>query len=409
MIRKYFCKFPLFRLTHVRKCFSSDLAALTENEALNQKRIQRAIVNLDVILNDEEYKYNFEKRPKNMFDERKDVRAFYSFSLDLMRNLQNSSHASEFLRNQLVYFIEKNVEKFNLAQLFHFYVLPGDARLGYPGYYQTLSEVIGRKLSQGEEGRAQCKSPEDIDFSSELMHFFKTSSELGFTNQLIVNYVLEYFTSFSLNLLSDDTNRLYDFMWLFSMSLASIINQKPKEKYPNNTRIISEKGAVALKKIINFLNINITQTQSNNFSAQAVSKIRLYKSLRYLELEGCQLPENIVKFLNSFEPFYTMNMEVQKNKNPSSLEMRFARQFLYKHPVYGDKYEKEYKTEFGSVDFFIHPNIIIEVNGPLHYLKGDNITLLGKDQLKTRALTLLGYEIYTSDEWKKKNEVKKLI
>ena len=146
---------------------------------------------------------------------------------------------------------------------------------------------------------------------------------------------------------------------------------------------------------INFLirdcsnSIQLEKNKGYNFSEDTKEKILLYKSLYYLKLENyaeIEFNETISMFLEDFKPFICMNYE--HINHVSKLQISFGE--ILKE--LGLEYELEKKTEFCVVDFFIKPNIIIEVNGPFHYVSMTN-NFKAKHILTRRVLRILGYNI----------------
>jgi len=260
-------------------------------------------------------------------------------------------------------------------------------------------------------------------FLNDIFFFFKVKTELGKGNLEFLNIFLEhYIPALNLNYYKSNSsleneklnyylNNLYNILWLISISISNISesfnktsnsnsnnnhNSNFKANYSSNKTLIletydknfekelllSEKAVTNLVSLLKFISKHIDFEKI--FSLEMETKIRLYKSLLLLKLEGIVLNENLDNFLKRFKNFHLLN--VQNMTTESLIEKKFE-DILKKFKV---NYEKEKKNDFCSIDFFIKPNIAIEINGPDHYSFG---VLKGKDNMKKRALKLLEYKI----------------
>lgn len=272
------------------------------------------------------------------------------------------------------------------------------------------------------------------NYLNDLLAFFKIYTEMGKTKLDILNIFLEkYISNINFNQITSnhtsekDSNyiskmsNLYNLLWLISISISNICeNSKGLSSFNNSNNssvithstnknsnsqsninigskslfleiydknlekelLLSEKAVVNLVNLMKYISKSLDL--ENSISLDIDQKVRLYKSLVYLKLEGITLNENLENFVKKFKSFHMMNL---LNKTTGSLMEKKFSEILNKFNI---QYEKEKKTDFCSGDFFIKPNIIIEINGPDHYCFG---ILKGKDNIKKRSLKFLGYKV----------------
>ena len=183
---------------------------------------------------------------------------------------------------------------------------------------------------------------------------------------------------------------MYKLMWITTLNICNIYRHR---------KMINKDYLTLINNLIKDCTYTYKTSKMKeglNYSKDTIDKIRLYKSIYYLKLEnypGIEINEHLNTFLDEFKPFICMNYEnithvskLQKSVGDILKEMNI-------------EFELEKKTEFCSVDYFIKPNIIIEVNGPGHYVSFSN-QLKTKHILTRRVLKLIGYnciDIYYKD------------
>jgi len=307
----------------------------------------------------------------------------------------------EIIFRDILPFLERHIQRFKTEQMIKMVCLLAESDIGHLQYYRVFQYYIGKALEK--QKNTLSLQYEDVEFTKLLFQYFTQTAEISMMEITPLNFLLDYFANYSNSILGRNTEpqTLYDFMWLTSISISSILVKRTScpefEPYVDNkSKVLNDKGALGLKKILNHLDKIVRNEQ--NFSENISGKVRLYKSLYYLKLEGLELPKNLEEFLIKFEPFTKMNIE--RSISGSVLEDNFEN-VLKK---LGLKYEKEKKLNFCSVDFFVEPDYCIEINGPSHYVLTNrpkdskigeyevNDFSIGKDLLKRRVLQLERYD-----------------
>ena len=333
----------------------------------------------------------------------KNLNKIYSNILEIIKTFQvkRDKDSYDLIFKDILPFLERHVQRFKPDQMIKIVCALAENNLGHLQYFRIFQYHIGKALEREKNHMSLQK--EDIALTKLIYQYFSINAEMSMMETVSLNFVLDYFSNYSNTLISKNAEpqTLYDFIWLTSISIASILvkNKTCSDFEPyvdKKLQVLQEKGALGLKKILNSLNTIVIN--DNNFSENLVGKVRLYKALYYLKLEGLELPKNLEEFLIKFAPFHKMNME--RAITSSALENSF--EIILKK--LGLKYEKEKKLGFCSVDFFIEPDYCIEINGPSHYVftnrpKDQPVEQLevydfpvGKDLLKKRVLQLEKYD-----------------
>lgn len=330
--------------------------------------------------------YEWDKIHKNIYD-------LFEYSM----KEKHDSKAQELLENKILIFLEKNIKEFSAIQNMKMFNILAENNRGTLAKFLEFQYVIGKDLGMSS---SKLKLTDEEPDTRELFRTLSLAAENGYITQEFLNYVLVYFANKSnLIILQNENsprdisgNSLYDLIWLSSISLASIL-QRREEYIQNNikspfveTQIppLNQNGANALAKILKIAERTISK--DSNFSQNTVSKVRLYKSLYYLQLEGVELSSQLIEFMNKFKSFYMLNMDSRVTN--SNLEEAFEL-VLRKHNI---PFEKEKKLDFCLVDYFTQPDFCFEVNGPSHYFLKQ--TLKGKHVLKKRVLKKQKYQFF---------------
>jgi hypothetical protein len=312
-------------------------------------------------------------------------------------NKTKDPRTEQIINSFLIIFLEKNSQMFTTEQLLKISIELGKNNIAQLELFSILSDSVFRSLQVNIN---ILKKKEDQKFTALLFTYFSTISELSLMTHRNLNVILDYFADFSKALIKENLKQsdlqslssLYEFLWMTSISIASILEKRRKGMFCNGedtlSPVINEKGGQALKKLLNYLDYALTL--DNQHSERTPSKSRLYRALYYLKIDGIKLPQNVENFLENFLPFHQMNLE--KNVTPSKLEQNLEK-ILQDLDV---KFEREKKLPFCSTDFFVSPGTIIEVNGPSHYVFNTNMPI-AKDLLKERVLLLEGYDYMVLD------------
>lgn len=315
-------------------------------------------------------------------------------------------------------FLEKNIQMFSIEQMIKIFGELGKNNVGTIAAFSSFQYHLTKKLMTSKHLLFNSRnSEENLKNSQLLYYYFSIISELSMMDVSPLNFVLEFFATHSDSLLNEDldavsVNNLYNFIWYTSISIASILEKRDKglsflfrgNYMDTKSPVLSEKGARSLMKILNHVNEVIEREmnkEGNNFSENTSIKVRLFKALYYLKRDGLDLPENLERFLTKFQPFYQMQMETSiKN---SALENTFEN--ILKN--LNLPYEKEKKLPHCSADFYVRPEVCVEVNGPQHYVLNSPLPV-ARDFLKKRTLELENYQ-YIPIHYKTILEPKKLI
>jgi hypothetical protein len=337
---------------------------------------------------------------KNKFiNELQNYDEVYEATINLLNyyNKTKDSRVEELMENFLIIFLEKNSQMFTTQQLLKMCIELGKTNIASLELFSILSDSVFRSL---QVNKHMLKSKEDQKFTALLFTYFSTLSELSLITHQNLNFILDYFGDFSKALIKENLKQadlqnitsLYDFLWMTSISIASILEKRRKGMVVKGedtiSPVINETGGRALKKLLDYLNHVLTLDTQH--SERTPSKSRLYRALYYLKTDGIELPQNLNNFLENFLPFHQMNLE--KNVTPSKLEHRLEK-ILKTLDV---QFEREKKLSFCSIDFLLHPGIVIEVNGPAHYVFKTSLPI-AKDMLKERILLLEGYDFMVID------------
>jgi len=333
----------------------------------------------------------------------------------------------------------KDKDTLNLSNLISLINLMNEKQIGNLEIFDRLIAYAENKLIENAKKYDSglnintFTKAEKEGFLNDLFEFFKIHTELGKVQLEILNIFLVHYI-FNLNLnnfistkleekggFNDFMNNLYNLLWLISISIANISENSNKlnangssslntlnkslcletyDKNLENDLLLSDKAVNNLVTLLKFISKHLDF--ENSFALEMDQKIRLYKSLLYLKLEGIVLNENLENFVKKFKNFHLLNS--QNHISESLMEKKFE-DILKKFKM---NYEKEKITDFCSADFFIKPNIIVEINGPDHYSFG---ALKGKDNLKKRALKIIGFKILNIGykEFKNLNELENKI
>jgi hypothetical protein len=383
------------------------------NNSMVEKEVKESPIQNEqkVILNpNSKFSIEFSKTIFDLKDEingthiqHKDYNKLYTIITEIFNSFQKNRdrESYELIFREILPFLERHLQRFKTEQMIKMVCLLAESDIGHLQYFRVFQYYIGKALEKQKNHLSF--HIEDVKLTKLLFQYFTQTAEISMMESVPLNFVLEYFANYSSSLLGKNAEpqTLYDFMWLTSISIASILVKKiscPEfEPYVNNnSKVLNEKGALGFKKILNHLDKIVKN--DTNFSENLLGKVRLYKSLYYLKLEGIELPKNLEEFLTKFAPFHKMNVE--RSISGSVLEDNFEN-VLRK---LGLKYEKEKKLNFCSVDFFVEPDYCIEINGPTHYVFSNrpkdakpaeyevNDFPIGKDLLKRRVLQLERYD-----------------
>ena len=309
---------------------------------------------------------------------------------------------NETIISYIIEHLPYNKEKQNIsvANLIEIIEIITENKIGNLNIFDKLFVFTQEKLFEDFENQNNNKEI----LLNNLISFFKISAELGKSNINLLNLFLENYLSTNnsntnpmKNLNNNNLLNLNNLIWLISISISNItenklhithnlnnkiLNLEFYDKNIENELLISEKSVVNLVNLMKLISKNLEF--ENSFSMDVDEKVRLYKSLIHLKLEGITLNENMENYLKKFKNFHMMNLD--NTLCESGLQRKFE-EILKKLKV---EYEKEKKTDFCAIDFFIMPNIVIEINGPDHYCFGQ---LKGKDNLKKRVLKFQGYKV----------------
>lgn len=313
-----------------------------------------------------------------------------------LMKLISLSKPSEFLDEFTSVFLEKHIGMFSVEQMITLFTTMGKNNIGTIVSYNAFQHHLGKKLNSMKNIYHNINSEDNFKHSQLFLTYFSIISELSMMEADTLNFILEFFANHSPVLINEhhDTSsfkNLCSFMWFTSISLASILEKRrtleQNESYVNTEqKVLTDKGARALFKILNHIDKLLSKETFKNYTEDTNAKVRLFKSLYYLQLDGVDLPKNLEKFLNDFLPFLKMNTETSITN--SQLENTFEKILT----TLNLPYEKEKKLSFCSVDFFINPHICIEVNGPQHYVFNSSL-LVARDLLKQRTLALENYDM----------------
>lgn len=329
-------------------------------------------------------RHNYEEIYQSMIE----TISYYSKTKDAQSyNLINST---------LLVFLEKHISNFTLEQMIRLSCEMGKNNLGTVVLYNSFADSIFKKLQNEKQNITNKSEEENLKVTKMLYYYLSIMSEVSMMEVGPLNFIIEYFTTHSSTLLNDSATdvqpdnlkALYDFTYLLSISIASILEKRKNfqqiENYVDTVSpVLSEIGARGLTKILKFLDKTIHIDK--NYSQNSNNKIRLYKSLYYLKLEGINIPANLEKFMLEFSSYLKLSMEA--NITPSITEHKFEN-VLTKLKI---PFEREKKLAYSSVDFYVSPDIIIEVNGPSHYVFNSSYPI-AKDMMKKRVYELEHYD-----------------
>lgn len=300
------------------------------------------------------------------------------------------------INSTLPIFLEKHISMFTWEQMIRLSAEFARNNLGSVVMFNAMSDNLYKRLQMDKQKLMLGTDKENSKVTQMLYYYFSIMAEVSMIEVGTLNWILDYFTNHSNSLIKEDIKEievsalstLYDFLWLTSLSIASIFEKrkhfKQVEEYVDTiSPVLSETGSRSLFKILNHLDSVIHL--DNNFSQNTTNKVRLYKSLYYLKCEGIKIPKNLEKFIKEFQPFIMMNNE--KSTTSSTLENKFEK-ILNNLNV---EFEREKKLPFCSVDFFIKPDIVFEINGPSHFVFNSEYPI-AKDLLKKRVMMIEKYD-----------------
>ena len=321
----------------------------------------------------------------------------------------------QLINSTLLIFLEKHIQMFSLEQMIRLSGEMAKNNLGSVVLFNSFSDSIFKKLQMEKQKIMRLPEGENLKVTQMLYYYLSIMSEVSMMEVGPFNYILEYFSNHSNSLMnqekeldSNNLKTLYDFTWLTSLSIASILEKrksfKQVEPYVDTVSpVLNEAGARALTKLLKFIDSQIHNDK--NYSENSLNKVRLFKSLYYLRLEGIKIPNNLNKFMDEFKNFHQMNMET--STTASTLELKFEK-ILTSLNI---PFVREKKLPFCSVDFFVSPDIVLEVNGPSHYVFNSEYPI-AKDLMKKRVLGLEHYDYnaihYESIQADQKNLTEKL-
>jgi hypothetical protein len=329
---------------------------------------------------------------------RPDYEQIYKSTLELVSYYSKSKDQAAFdlINSTLTIFLEKHISMFTWEQMVRLSAELARNNLGSVVLFNAISDSLYKRLQMDKQKLMLGTEKENLKVTQMLYYYFSIMAEVSMMEVGTLNWILEYFSNHSNSLFKEDIaqvevsalNTLYDYLWLTSLSIASILEKrklfKQVEEYVDITSpVLSDTGSRSLFKILNHLNAVIHLDK--NFSENTSNKVRLYKSLYYLKSEGIKIPKNLEKFIKEFQPFIMMNNE--KSTTSSSLENKFEK-ILKDLNI---EFEREKKLPFCSVDFFIKPDIVIEVNGPSHFVFNSEYPI-AKDLLKKRVMNIEKYD-----------------
>lgn len=286
------------------------------------------------------------------------------------------------LMSQIQYFLEHNLSHFPLDLLFKLSIECITSKTFDLHFYYLLQNHMGKRILNDPILR---KNDETI--SMLLYLYFKITAENSLMDVPILHNVLDYFINKS-SLLKDPKN-LFDFIWLTSLSIASIIETRKYyllDPYIKdiNSQVLDFQATKNLHVLLNKAETMIIN--DDNYSENGSYKVRLYKAIYYLRGEGIHISPQLNSFLEKFKPYVQINMTHSSN-SPSILEDTLEKILKGLNLAY----ERNKLLNFGTVDFFIKPDICIEVNGPSHYFMDIPVA---KDIMKRRALVNDTYTLY---------------
>ena len=238
------------------------------------------------------------------------------------------------------------------------------------------------------EKKLSMKNKEQLeDFVHIFFNHFHLCAENGIINRNILNSFLYMLVkeNFATNLLKSESN-INNILYLISLAIANINeinnNQIVETSFiQSDKNIINLSGMVSLIKLLKLTSFNL---ENNINEKSSNSRIRLYKALNYLKLEGVSIEPILEEFLKNFDD---PNMNKFDNSRYYSEYISRVSQILDK---IGVKYIKDKKFDICGVDFFIEPGICLIVNGEEDFLHQN---LKGKSNFIKRYLSLQNYEV----------------
>jgi hypothetical protein len=315
--------------------------------------------------------FNGKRDYNKIFDKIMDIKTFYKTNKPDIPGILH----------EIQYDIEQNVHKFNIDQLIKLATELTELNYISIPFMDHLQRNIGDRIYFEKNLE---KVSNDKDFMNNLLNYFKNTTDISMMRLRNLDYILNYFVQRN-NYIFDNESTTYDFIWLTSLALAThyhmnnfqinLYRYTDKDKNP-----LSERGARDLLYLLN----KASSLLNKNYSENSVPKVRLYKALYYLKLEGLELNDRLEGFLKDFRPYYLLNMENRLTN--SNLEKSFE-QLLVERNI---NFTKEKKLDFCMVDYFVEPNFVFEVNGPMHYF---DILPRAKDLLKKRVLEHMNYNV----------------
>ena len=281
---------------------------------------------------------------------------------------------------EICYDVEKNINNFKVEHLIKISSTFAEKNLKNYAFLDYVQNNIGDRIYSD----LPLNNIEDKEMTRILLNYFKNVTDISLMRIRNLDYILNYFAS-NHKYIFNNENATYDFIWLISLSISTHYYLKNFRlnlfRYTDGKKNpLSERGSKNLMFILDKASQYVNKNHSENIN----SKVRLYRALYYLKAEGLILNEKLESFLLDFKPFYNMNSE-HKISN-TLLEEKFNDVLVNKNI----KAIKEKKLDFCTVDFFVEPNIIYEINGPTHYY---DFIPRAKDILKYRVLELQNYQL----------------
>lgn len=306
------------------------------------------------------------------------VTSFHKFYLDN----SNNNHTVE-LMSHMQYFVETHIYQFPLEHLFKMLIEFINNKAMDIHFYNIVQHHVAKRFA----------SESGLNNKNETMSmlyylYLKACAENSLMDVKILHHVLDHFVNKS-SLIKEPKN-LFDFVWLVGLSIASILEKREllvldPHSCDTSSQILDTGAVRNLHLLLNKVETEVAK--DDRYSENSNYKIRLYKALYYLRSEGINMSPELNNFLTKFKSYASINMSQASTKS-SSLETALQK-MLDSLKI---KHQKQKALDFGTVDFFVYPDICIEVNGPSHYFLDLPIA---KDMMKKRVLENENYNLFT--------------
>jgi hypothetical protein len=283
--------------------------------------------------------------------------------------------------HEIQYDVEQNVHHFSIDQLIKLTTELSEVNYVSIPFMDHVQRNIGDRI-YFEKNLEKVSS--DREFMQALLNYFKNTTDVSSMRVRNLDYILNFFVQRNKQIFNNESTT-YDFIWLTSLAIATHYSMKGLRvglfRYIDSSKNpLTKRGAhdllYLLDKAANLVN--------RNHAENSVQKVRLYKALYYMKLEGLQLNDRLEAWIRDFKPYYLLNMENRISN--SNLEKSFEKVLVDRNI----SFKKEKKTDFCMVDYFVEPNFCFEVNGPMHYF---DFMVRAKDLLKQRVLEHLNYNV----------------